>query len=346
MNSPKVSVCMPNYNYGRFIGEAIQSVLDQTFTDFELIVIDDASTDDSISIIEQFSDNRIKLYRNGRNIGRRKNINKCLSLCSGDYVSILPSDGIYSPLSIEKKVNILDSYPKIGLVYSAVTYVDENSITIGEHRPFDQKYIKSGENEFRRLIFRNYIYTIAAMVRRECYMTLGLFNPEIARARDWEMWLRITLNNYDVAFITKPLAYERIHSANETARLNPIDIGMSVYQIIKTVFRNLPPDKKRFSYLESEALKAMASGILNQTGDNLIKGRVHLARRNIGLAVAIDDSLLKQRRTYFLFVATLFGKKVRVLQKLPIFIQQTIYRIFGQKKSISEIKKALDKKHL
>ena len=326
--NPKVSVCMPNYNYGRFIGQAIQSVLDQTFTDFEIIIVDDASTDNSVSVIKNFSDERIKFYQNEKNIGRVKNINKCLSLASGEYVTLLPSDDIYLPTSLEKSVEILDSNPEVGLAYSSGGTIDEDGVVIREHHPFSQDYIINGEEEFKRLIFANHISVLTAMVRRECYTTLGVFNEAVTGGADWEMWLRISLNNYDIAFITEVLAYNRKHSGNVSIYHSRTNLsGMNNYRVVKTVFSKLSPEKKHLSYLEPEVVKALARSMLASAGANLVMEQSSLARRNISLAIAIDDGILKDWRTYVTFIATFTGVCIPFLKKqLPNFVKRAIYK--------------------
>lgn len=330
--NPKVSVCIPCYNHGRFVGEAIQSVLDQTFADFELIVVDDHSSDNSESIIRNFSDKRIKLFRNDRNIGRVKNINKCLSLALGEYISILPSDDLYASTSLEKRVKILDSNPKIGLVYSCVEHIDENGFALKKYCYSDRDYIRSGEEEFKSLMFRNYMPAPTVMVRRECYASLGTFNEAVTGHSDWEMWLRITLNNFDVAFIAQPLAYEREHSGNVSNYYRLTNLaGMNKYRAVKTVFSNLPKEKKHLSSLEPQVVKSVAIEMLEGAAGNLIHGRSSLARRNVALAIAIDDSLSKDWRTYIVFIST-FNRGIEYfLKKLPFPIKMSFYRILARR---------------
>jgi glycosyltransferase involved in cell wall biosynthesis len=323
---------MPNYNYDRFIGQAIQSVLNQTFTDFELVIVDDASTDNSVPVIKNFSDERVKFYQNEKNIGRVKNINKCLSLASGEYVTLLPSDDIYLPTFLEKEIKVLDSKPEVGLVYSSAGVIDENGVVIREHHPFSQDYIINGEEEFKRLIFANHISVLTALVRRECYATLGVFNEAVTGGADWEMWMRISLNNYDVAFIAEVLAYDRKHSGNVSTYHSLTNLrGMNTYRVVKTVFSNLPSEKKYLSYLEPEVVKALARNILARAGVNLILGQNSLARRNIGLAIAIDDSIIRDWRSWALFFATFMGVSIPLFKKLlPDFAKRAIYRV-GQR---------------
>ncbi|MBA7491966.1 hypothetical protein ES702_02514 [subsurface metagenome] len=324
--NPKVSVCMPNYNFGHFIGQAIQSVLEQTFADFELIIVDDASTDNSVAIIKSFSDERVKFYQNEKNIGRVKNINKCLSLASGEYVTILPSDDIYLPASLQRRVQVLDSEPGVGLVYSSAGTIDEDGTVVKEHHTWTQNYVLSGEDEFKRLIFGNYIPVLTVLVRRECYATLGLFNEAVTGSADSEMWLRICLNDYHVGFVAEVIAYDREHAGDVSSYFSQTNLsGMNTYRVVKTVFSSLPSGKEHLSYLEPQVVKALARRMLARAAVNLTRERSSLARKNVGLAIAIDDGLLKDWRTHALFLATLFGWCLAPAKKLlPGFAKRAI----------------------
>jgi len=326
-NNPKVSVCMPNYNFGHLIGEAIQSVLEQTFPDFELIIVDDASTDDSVAVIKRFSDERIRFYQNEVNIGRVKNINKSLSLASGDYVTILPSDCTCLPDSLEKRVAVLDTDTGIGVACGGIDVMDEKSRILSTHYPFQHSHVISGEDEFKKLIFGNQIPVITAMVRRECYSSLGLFNEAVTGAADFEMWLRICLNDYHVAFIPDVLARDREHPGDIAPYFSQSNLsGMNTYRVLKATFASLPPDKKHLGSFEPQAVKALARKMLIRAWVNFLRGQGNLARKNAGLAIAIDDSMLKDWKTAALFIASFFGWCLPLVRRLlPGPVKRAIY---------------------
>lgn len=307
--NPKVSVCIPNYNYGRFIGSTIQSVLDQTYQDFELIVLDNSSTDDSESVVRGFSDARIKFYKNERNIGFVKNLNRCLSLASGQYISILHGDDTYLPQAVEKRVNCLDSNPSVGLVYSPHKIMDDSGVIIGEYRYCQDDYIAKGEDEFKTLVLENHIGSPTVMIRKECYDKVGDYDERHPQVSDWQMWLRIALY-YDVAFVSQPLACYRVHQTNLTRDVVEANTwGMEHYRMVKAVFSELPPKKGHLAYLEKQAVRETAKRVVHQSISSLKIGNTNLARRNIALAVAIDSSCLKNMDTYGLFISTLLGRR-------------------------------------
>ena len=320
---PKVSICIPNYNYGRFIGDAIQSALEQTYKNFELIIVDNCSTDNSEEVIKSFSDPRIRYCKNDRNIGLIRNWNRCLSLARGEYITLLHADDKITPNSIEKRVEILDRNPTVGLVYASCIFIDSKGAVTGEIHPYDRDYnVIRGEDEFKKLVLGNHITTPTIMVRKKCYEALGSFSEEYLYM-DWEMWLRITLN-YDVSFISEPLGYSRLHDASATNSylLNrKMNIArMDQYKIFKTIFSNLPPDKKYLSSFEQVALKKTAKRMIHIAFDDFCLGNSRLARQNIAWAIAMDDSCLKNIKTFIFFIAMFFKGDVflRFLKSLKI----------------------------
>ena len=325
--NPKVSICIPNYNYGRFIGDAIQSVLDQTYKNFEFVIVDNCSTDNSEEVIKSFSDPRIRFYKNDRNIGGVRNTNRCLSLARGEYITILHADDKLTPNLIEKEAEILDKNPNVGIVYSSCIFIDGTGAVIGEFYPYDRDYIVRGEDEFKRLILDNYFPVSAVvMVRKKCYETLGDYSEEYAYCPDWGMWLRIALN-YDVGFISEPLGYYRKHgtSGMDSYLLNrKMSIArMDEYKMFKMIFSNLPSDKKYLSSLEQEALKKVAKRMIHTAFKDFCQGNSRLARQNIALAIAIEDSCLKGIKVFIFFIALFFKGDVflRFLKRVKILCQ-------------------------
>jgi glycosyltransferase involved in cell wall biosynthesis len=127
MNSPQLSVCIPVYNGSEFIKEAIDSVLNQSFKDLEIVVVDNQSTDDTVSIIRSYSDPRIKLFINDTNIGMIPNWNKSMEYATGKYIKILPADDLIYPGCLEKQVQILnaDTEKKVAMVCGRRNIINE-----------------------------------------------------------------------------------------------------------------------------------------------------------------------------------------------------------------------------
>lgn len=215
-----VSICIPTYNGSRYIGHAITSVLNQTLTDFELIIVDDCSRDNSETLIKSFNDRRIKYHKNPRRLGLVGNWNKCVELSNGKYVCIFHQDDIMMPENIEQKVNILRENPKVGMVHSNVSQISSKDELISEYWYFKpdpkQNGVHVGSEFLKDLLFGpNIVCCPSAVVRRECYDKLGRFDPSLPFTADLEMWMRIALF-YDIFYLVKTLVKYRRHADMET----------------------------------------------------------------------------------------------------------------------------------
>jgi len=236
--NPLVSVCIPVYNGEKYIGTATESVLAQTFKQFELIIVDNNSSDNTAAIIKKYTDDRIVYYKNPSTVSMGDNWNKCLSLCSGKYVCLLHADDSFLPDMLEEELKIIEGDEKIGFVFSGVNYIDENGRLVSERWPFKNDYIAAGANEFKKHIFGNYIHCPSVMVRKECYDRVGGYKGSLRYFLDWDMWLRIELSSYKVAYISKILANYRIHSASATSTFEFIETPNETEEIIALIKDN------------------------------------------------------------------------------------------------------------
>lgn len=125
---PQVSVIMPSYNKEKYIGEAIESIIRQTFSDWELIIIDDCSTDHSVEVIRSYQDDRIRFYENSFNIGIAENRNQGIALATGKYIALLDADDISLPERLEKEIVFLDEHPEIDVVFGGFKEIDGEDI--------------------------------------------------------------------------------------------------------------------------------------------------------------------------------------------------------------------------
>ena len=216
---PKVSVIIPNFNHGRFLKRRVQTVLDQTFQDFELIYLDDASTDNSEEVISEFlGDPRIKVFSNEVNSGNPfQQWNKGVRLAQGEYVWIAESDDYADSRFLETLIPVLDANPKVGLAYCQSSRIDENDRPVaaiedfltGEGR-WAGDFINDGKDECKRfLASRNTVPNASAiLLRRSAYEAAGFADETLQLCGDWMMWIRVLLVS-DIAFVAKRLNYYR-----------------------------------------------------------------------------------------------------------------------------------------
>jgi glycosyltransferase involved in cell wall biosynthesis len=222
---PVVSVCIPTYNRAPLLAQAIRSVLGQTLQDFELVISDNASTDDTESVVRSFNDPRIRHVRNHTNIGNGPNFNRCLQLARGTYLTVFPDDDIMLPDNLAAKAAVLSKHARVGLVHSKFHVIDGNgSITryntnwgFGPDRMEDA--IEPGQDVVRAMLLAfNFINGSTVMIRRACYERVGGFSDQVHDTFDFEFWMRIALY-YDVAFLATPLIQWRHHQASITSHL-------------------------------------------------------------------------------------------------------------------------------
>lgn len=181
----KVSICIPNYNYGMYIGETIQSILNQIYTDFELIIVDDASTDNSMDVINSFHDKRLKVHKNETNLGIAANWNKCLEYATGDYIAIFHSDDVYHREIIEYEVNILAT--------EDVSIVGTRAVTDITKLPkkIRLKYSVYEPLDFMKFLFSaNTLVCPSVMMKKEVYDNIGRYRDDLFFVEDQEFYLR------------------------------------------------------------------------------------------------------------------------------------------------------------
>jgi len=208
---PLISVIMLTYNHEKYISEAIESILNQSFKDFELIVLDDGSTDNTGNIIKKYlSDSRVK-YIYQENLGNKgfgidKVINKAIELTNGKFICFAPGDDVSIPNRLELQINKFRLDPSIDIVFSDMWIIDEKSQVIA------QKYLPEfsfTSNSFLRLLFKiNLVTAPTVMMKRKCIEKVGLFEQGLVS--DYHYWLK-SAKVLNFKFIKTPLVKYRIH---------------------------------------------------------------------------------------------------------------------------------------
>lgn len=209
-----VSVCIPTYNYARFLGQAIESVLSQTWGDFELVVCDNASTDATQDVIASYRDDRIRSHRNETNIGLFGNFTRCLELARGDLVKFVCSDDWLEPAYLARAVPVMQAHPGVSLLTTAGFVVDEDGRRFGmasaELGP--GPVVPAAEAIGAQARWLNLIgMPTNTLIRRRSVMDAGGFDPRFAPASDVHLWLKL-LARGDLGWIPEPLCHLRVHA--------------------------------------------------------------------------------------------------------------------------------------
>ena len=207
----KVSVIIPCYNHAQYIGETIDSVLNQTYENIEIIVVNDASQDNSCEAIQQFVEKypHIMFIDEKENIGVIEVRNKAISIAQGDYILPLDADDKIPPAYIEKAVNILENNPQVGVVYAKVSF-------FGEKEELWQLEEFNKDN----MLFYNLVYA-TALFRKTDFLRVGAYNQNMRGGyEDWDLWLSFIEHNFDFYRIDEVLFYYRIHEKSRNVEAN------------------------------------------------------------------------------------------------------------------------------
>ena len=296
---PRVSVVIPTYNRARFVREAIESVLRQTYRDFELIVVDDGSTDNTKEMIDSIKDPRIRyIYQKNRGVSGAFNTGILAS--TAEYVALLASDNIMLEEALQKYIAFLDQHPEVGFCHGQFSTMD------GSGRPLRLKtlrgpkvtYIGDSRTEVVNLLLgdRNSDY---CFVRRSCFEQVGLHNTELRMSEDWDMLIRLS-KKYAVGHLAEPTGIIRNHDQSMTAKFNVEIVKSAHTAVLESVFKDaeLGP---LYSYLHEKAyygLYCLLARVAARTGQKGT-GMMYLLK-----AIKTSPGMPFERRGLFLLMKT------------------------------------------
>lgn len=218
MSGSRVSVCIPTRNRSAFLAECIRSILDQTFWDFDLLVVDNGSTDDTRDVVARFRDPRIRYERNVQDVGMTQNWNRCIELAGADYVTVFHDDDLMMPSNLEEKVRILDAHPFVGMVASLALPIGED----GRPPATGPRRTAAGDplildHPGRILAGDVGFWPSTVLLRRSVCRAVGPFDVALQYLPDVDMWFRIAAR-HPVMWIDRYLVKYRGHHAN-TSRI-------------------------------------------------------------------------------------------------------------------------------
>ena len=251
---PEVSIILPSYNYENYIGKTIDSVLNQSYPNWELIIIDDGSMDNSLDVIKRYKDKRIHLFTQ-KNKGVSSTLNRGIRNSSGKYICFLDADDKYHPDKLDAQVEYMNS--GFDIVTTQVQVIDDKD----EESPiehfkmtwnlYDKKEI-FGEDRVANFLYKNYFCKSSLMIRKELFNKYGYFDPRLITAYDLDLWLRM-IPSAKITRVDKILTYYRWHDKNETA-VNNSRIRTELLLILDNFIKNIDTstdDKLLKKYLES-----------------------------------------------------------------------------------------------
>ena len=235
MNKPLISVILPVYNAELYVSESIQSILNQTYTNFELIVINDGSTDRSEECILEFKDERIRYFKNQTNLELIDTLNLGLELVQGEYIARMDADDIANPLRFEKQVTILNQFPEYGIVGSFAELIGDAS--------GDLRYVEEDQDIRYALLTHNPFIHSTVMIKSSFIVNKGLrFEKNKLHVEDYDLWIRILTYTKGI-IIPESLIKYRIHSNQvssiykELQELNTLELQKKYF---KAIFNDKP----------------------------------------------------------------------------------------------------------
>ena len=292
MSTPRISLCIPNYNNAAYLRACIDSALTQTGPGVEVVVADDASTDASLAVLKSYGE-RIRLLTSDTNLGQPDNTTRCLEAARGDYAIILHSDDQLLPGAMDRLARMLDAHPEAVMAVGERMETDETGAPWRITPFYDRDCVIDGERQAKVFMFMSFL-PCQVMFRRQRLLDAGGVDPRHVVNLDGLLWFRLSLHG-DVAYTRTPVGIYRIHAGSTTAHYNRrFDHLLAYYATLSEMFRL----GRGRPYLEAHvdaATKRVGQLSVRYCHDVLAAGDLALARRYLALATVFDPALEADR---------------------------------------------------
>ncbi|MFB2977307.1 glycosyltransferase [Microseira sp. BLCC-F43] len=282
---PVISVVIPVYNGEKTIKQTIESVLNQTFTDFELIIINDGSQDGTLDIISKIQDERIKVF-SYPNAGVNVSRNRGFKLAAGEFITFLDDDDLWTPDKLEAQYKALLNNPQAGVAISWTDWIDESGKIIGRGG-----YVSWEGDALARMLLNDFVESGSnALIRKQALIEVGGFDESLTHAEDWDMWLRLAARYH---YTTVPKVQILYRIAANSVSSNVVKMEQGSLQVLERAYANAPESiqhlkqvslANRYKYLTYKALEGAP-----------VRYKGLLALRFLWLAIQYDPVLLQRR---------------------------------------------------
>lgn len=278
---PLISVVVPAYNVEKTIKETIQSILNQTFTDFELIVINDGSTDGTLGVVKTIEDTRLKVF-SYENAGLPEARNRGIVRSTGEFITFIDADDLWTADKLELQLEALQKHPEAGLAYSWTSFMDSEGKTFSKDVP-----VFFNGNVYPQLLVGNFINSGSnVMLRRQAIESVGKFDASLKSIEDWEYWLRVAAK---WPFVVIP-KYQILYRQSPTSMASKVDV-MENYSLL-VIERSFQAAPAELQYLKKQSLantyQYLARLCLTHTPDaEKVKKATHNLKKAIRLSPAI-----------------------------------------------------------
>jgi glycosyltransferase involved in cell wall biosynthesis len=286
---PRVSVVIATYNYARFLAESLQSVLSQTWSNVEVLVVDDGSTDETPALMRRWQgDTRVSYIRQDHR-GAAAAYNTGLVRASGDYLAVQGADDAWLPDKLARQLAGLEADPAIGLVYSDTTVVNSDGVPQRRHF-YDTGRVPYVGKVLPMLLLDNFIPASSVLMRRSVLHSVGLHDETLEVCEDWDLWLRIAAR-FEFGYVDEPLVRIRRHGENAHLRAAPMirDSFRVLDRVPRVVgcWEKLGPGLRARAYANANARAASSLYAVGASGRAL---------RHLAQAVLLDRRLADRDR--------------------------------------------------
>jgi glycosyltransferase involved in cell wall biosynthesis len=296
---PTITIVIPTYNRANLVGQALRSVFSQTYRDFEVIVVDDGSTDDTVDVLQPLVEQGLIRYVYQKNQGESAARNRGIAEAKGQYIAFLDSDDLFEPTKLEIQLQYLRDHSEVGLVHSGFTKFENNNDDLGYR---DTSWFSGMIYPQILLYWTTLIPPSTVLIPKNIFEVVGLFDNSLRIGPDLDMWRRIA-RKYPFGSINKSLTRIRVHTGNISG--DKIEMPVEFIKYLDKAFVDDPGLTDRFKKRSfSRMFSAMALNLLSEKGD----GALHALRLNVKRAIVNDP---RNSNAYFAGVLSLFGYDFR-----------------------------------
>ena len=274
---PKVSFIIPCYNLAHFLADSVNSVLSQTYGDFEILIMDDCSPDSTPEVAAEFKDPRVIYIRNEINLGNIRNYNKGIELARGRYIWLISADDcLRSKHVLQRYFDLLEKNPQVGYAFCpAVTLRDgaESGIENWSAWPGTRDRILSSREMLKRSATQCPVCSPTGLVRKELYTRVGGFPVELPRTGDWYLWAAFAVT-HDVGYYAEPMVYYRRHSTNMDLVMKEEEPSAFFDQELMAIwFINKAVEKAGMQDLSSDCIRSLVNGYIRRLVEKEVADR-------------------------------------------------------------------------
>jgi hypothetical protein len=309
-----ISVVVLNYNYARYLPECLSSILSQTFTDFEVVVIDDCSKDDSVQVIETFlTDPRVRLHENAENLGFAVSLIAGTELMTnGEFVTVISADDtVRSPLAFERQIALLRAYPSTAFCFSAIDFL-RGAVHTGSHHSFPEQVVLDSKAALHALLTFGNVWPLhsGTLIRRTAYEACGGYRRDLKMVLDLAIWLPLAMQG-GFAYCPEALYGYRIHEGQMSVALPGIRRNA---RELRTVLRDACAEGERRGF-GTAALSRYALGLhLANTAiiDAFSGNRGVAARRYLASALECPLETFTSKKLWVIALRVAAGPQITI----------------------------------